>query len=400
MAFRHPSTNDPFCMTHLIWKQLPQCAKQQGVRLESPTHFHFIYDRGIPLWAGAPIGWLYANLGGSSIHRGKVDWVGLRSARHLFANGRFPMAAAPEGATNGHNEIISPLEPGIAQLAFWCVEDLKAAGRSETVEIVPIGIQYRYVEPQWDAVASLLAQLEADAGLSQDDPLPPLPFDTVAFGSDRQATLYRRLYRLGGHLLGLMEGFYRQFYNRDLPERSLPQSNAELGDRIQTLLDTALHVAEQYFGVPSKGSVVDRCRRLEQAGWDRIYRQELKQPESISALERGLADRVAEESALRMWHMRLVETFTSVTGQYVLENPSAERFADTTLLIWDMMCRIKGGNPFARPQLGSQQVRMTVEAPISASDRWEEYCTNRRSAKRAIGELTKDLQGVLEQTIH
>jgi len=54
------------------------------------------------------------------------------------------MTVAPEGATNGHSEIVSPLERGVAQLGFWCVEDLVKAGRSETVYIVPIGgIQYR-----------------------------------------------------------------------------------------------------------------------------------------------------------------------------------------------------------------------------------------------------------------
>ena len=51
MAFRHPSVYDPFCMTHLLWRIVPQVAKQQGVSLQRPIHAHFIYDRGIPLWA-------------------------------------------------------------------------------------------------------------------------------------------------------------------------------------------------------------------------------------------------------------------------------------------------------------------------------------------------------------
>jgi len=169
MAFRHPSVDDPFCMAHLLSSVVPRVAKQQGVALQRPIHAHFIYDRGIPLWAGSQIGWLYSRLGGTPIHRGKVDRMGLRSARNLFVDGKLPMAAAPEGATNGHNEIISPLEPGVAQLGFWCVEDLLKANRPEQVLIVPIGIQYRYVTAPWQQIEQLMSQLEADSGLSVAD---------------------------------------------------------------------------------------------------------------------------------------------------------------------------------------------------------------------------------------
>jgi len=55
-----------------------------------------------------------------------------------------------------------PWNGGVAQLGFWCVEDLVKAGRSETVYIVPIGIQYRYV-PSWRKLD--LQSIEADSGL-------------------------------------------------------------------------------------------------------------------------------------------------------------------------------------------------------------------------------------------
>ncbi len=398
LAFRHPSIDDPLCMAYLLSRIVPQVARQQQIALQKPIHSHFIYDRGIPLWAGKRQGWLYSRLGGTPIHRGKVDRIGLRSARNLFANGSLPIAAAPEGATNGHNEIISPLEPGVAQLGFWCVEDLLKAGRSEQVFILPIGIQYRYVEPPWKALEKLLTQLEADSGLEEE-----------ARGEE---SLYRRLYRLGEHLLSLMEEFYTQFYHQpiastkkstvaieDTLESKLPRSSQEFATRLQALLDTALQVAEQYFGIVPKGNLSDRCRRVEQAGWDYIYREDIKDIEALSPLERGLSSRIAEEANLRMWHMRLVESFVAVTGNYVLENPTVERFAETTLLMWDMITRIKGGNPFQRPRLGKQSVQMTVGEPISVSDRWDTYQASRRSAKLAVAELTHELQTALEKMI-
>jgi hypothetical protein len=395
LAFRHPSTLDPLCLAYLLWKLLPQAAQQAGISLKSPVHAHFLYDRGIPLWAGDWLGWLASRLGGTSIQRGKLDTLGLRSARQLLANSPFPLAAAPEGGTNGHSEIISPLEPGIAQLSFWCVEDLQKAHRHEEVLIVPIGIRYRYVTPPWLEIAQLLTQLEQDSGLvsRQEEKVTA----TQELSSE---ALYPRLYRLGEHLLWLMEDFYRQFYHQTLV--TIPQSpvveaesdklNGHFSARLQNLLDVALRVAEDYFKIEPKGNFIDRCRRLEQAGWDCIYREELKPSHPLAPVERGLANLVAEEADLRLWHMRLVERFVAVTGYYVKDNPTAERFAETTLLVWDLVSRLKGEN-VAKPQLGRQRVNLAIGQPLSVSQRWTDYRANRR---QAVAKLTQDLQKTME----
>ncbi|HAZ43635.1 MAG TPA: glycerol acyltransferase [Cyanobacteria bacterium UBA11369] len=397
MAFRHPSGDDPFSLMHLLWNLVPRVAKQKQIPLNYPVHAHFIYDRGIPLWAGSIVEWLYPRLGGTPILRGKVDRLGLRWARELFANGNLPMMAAPEGATNGHNEVVSPLEPGICQLGFWCVEDILKAGRSEQVLIVPVGIKYQYIHDPWDALDKLLSQLEIDSGLPVED--VNLSEETP---KSHHHLRYRRLFRLSAHLLTRVEEFYTRFYHQSLPIAStsnrfaLPTTNEELVTRLRSLLDVALKVAEQAFNLQPKGSLIDRCRRLEQAGWDWIFREDIKNIDALPPLERGLADRIAEEASLRMWHMRLVESFVAVTGRYVIEKQTPERFAETTLLIWDTMTKIKGGNAFKRPKLGKQRVCLSVGEPISISQRWDAYKSNRR---QAVAELTKDLQTALEKMI-
>jgi 1-acyl-sn-glycerol-3-phosphate acyltransferase len=381
IAFRHPSSDDPCCLMYLTHYLLPRTARHQKIRLSSPTHSHFMYDRGIPLWAGSTVGWIYSKLGGTPIHRGKLDRVGLRAARDILANGKFPLMAAPEGATNGHNEIVSPLEPGIAQMGFWCVEDLQKADRTEEVIIVPVGIQYRYINRNWTPVDRLLHELETDVGIKPEHP-------------DR----YARLYAIAEHMLTVMESFYTKFYHQDLPLYDHAEPNARLSLRLKVLMDAALTVAEQYFNIQPKGSVIDRCRRLEQAAWDLIFREDLKLGE-LSPVDRGLADRVAEEASLRIWHMRLVESFVAVTGRYVVEKPSLDRFAETTLLLWDMITRIKGGNAFKRPKLGKQSVLITVGDPISVSDRASATKGDRRATKQAVADLTQDLQAAMEKMI-
>jgi 1-acyl-sn-glycerol-3-phosphate acyltransferase len=390
LAFRHPSPDDGFAMMHLLSQALPKAAKKQRVKLNIPPHAHFIYDRGVPIWAGKLISWLAPNLGATPIHRGKLDRVGLKSIRNLLFQGKLPLAIAPEGATNGHNELMSPLEPGVIQMGFWCIEDLQAAGQPQEVWILPIGIQYRYQDQPWIAIDRLLQELELDCGLA-----------TLA--GNTTEVRYQRLYRLSEHILNLMEDFYRRCYQQNFPgsvPSQSPTNAAEFNERLQTLLDRALQVAEQYFGVQAKGTVIDRCRKLEQAGWDRIYREDINNPGQLSPLERGLADRVAAEASLRMWHMRLVEGFVAVTGSYVSAVPSPDRFAETSLILWDVIHKIKGDHAnHQRPYLGDRRATMTVGEAISVSAKWSQYSSSRTEAKQTLAELTEQLQNALQATI-
>jgi 1-acyl-sn-glycerol-3-phosphate acyltransferase len=399
MAFRHVEVDDPLSGMYLLSRAVPKVARQRGISLQYPIHTHFLYERGMPLWAGAWLGWLLSRLGGIPIHRGKhLDWTGLRTARDLLANGKLPMTVAPEGGTNGHSEIVSPLEPGVAQLGFWCVEDLVKAGRSEAVYIVPIGIQYRYVKPPWRQLDWLLSQLEADSGL-------PVQRIEQSATPGWEKVYYQRLFRLGEHLLSKMEQFYTRFYHQTIPAPNLPATdesatpNQMLAARLQALLHTALHVTEDYFGLQAQGSLIERCRRLEEAGWTYIYREDLQDGKALSPLDQGLADWIAEEASLRMLHMRLVESFVAVTGTYVLEKPTVERFAETALLMFDMLARIKGDKLPHRPRLGQRSVQITVGEPISVTDRWPTYQTSRKAARKASADLTQDLQVALEKMI-
>ncbi|MEH2410615.1 1-acyl-sn-glycerol-3-phosphate acyltransferase [Nostoc sp.] len=393
LAFRHPKTDDPFCLSYLFSQLVPKVARSQGIALEYPIHAHFIYDRGIPLWAGSYVGWIASRLGATPIQRGKADWTGLRSARDLFANGKFPMAAAPEGATNGLSENISPLEPGIAQLGFWCAEDLQKAGRDQQVLIVPVGIKYSYVDAPWDAIANLLSELETASGL----PVNPPELASVE-------SLYPRLLTLAEHLLSLMEEFYIRFYHQKLADAKIvngqmPDRNEALAVRLQALLNAALLISEQYFNLQPKGNFSDRCRRVEQAGWNYIFREEFKDVKGVSAVEKALGDRVAEETNARMWHMRLVESFVAVSGNYIRENPTVERFAETILILWQMIAKIKGDKALQRPQLGKQKVKITVGKPISISERYPTYQGNRLAARQAVADVTNDLQHAMEGLI-
>ena len=293
LAFRHPSLDDPAVLAHLLWVDLARAGtpghdSERRRRFQPRPHAQFLYDRGIPLWAGGAVGWLLSHLGGCSIQRSKLDLPALRTARALLLDGPHPFAVAPEGATNGHNEVISPLEPGVAQLALWTADDLEKAGRPEATTLLPIGLQYRFTVPVWPAIERLLRELEVEVGL------PP-----AADRSLDPQRLYGRLFALAEVILSRMERFYRDAYHQPLPRapvapertplerlpsaqaggvmsqdpaRCRPEgygpadadsppaeaptdSNAELGARLGKLMEAALQVAERALAVEGRGDV-------------------------------------------------------------------------------------------------------------------------------------------------
>jgi hypothetical protein len=360
------------------------------------------------LWAGATVGWLLSHLGGCSIQRSKLDLPALRTARALLLDGPYPFAVAPEGATNGHNEAISPLEPGVAQLALWTADDLEKAGRSEATTLLPIGLQYSFTAPVWPAIERLLRELEVEVGL------PPAPDRSL-----EPQRLYGRLYSLAAVILTRMESFYRDAYHQPLPKvpETTPSSgnasqepagpapqrsvapasnNSDFGARLSRLMEAALQVAEGALAVEGRGDVNERCRRLEQAGWDRLYPSGGSGAPAASALERGLASRLAEQTAQQLWHMRLVESFVAVSGSYVKDDPSQERFADTLLILWDTLCRIRGGNPERRPRLGNRRAQIRIGDAMEIGPRLAAYRADRRGA---VAALTADLQQEMEGLI-
>ncbi|NJL10968.1 MAG: 1-acyl-sn-glycerol-3-phosphate acyltransferase [Calothrix sp. SM1_7_51] len=394
MAFRHPEVDDPLTMLHLVSRAVPSSARKLSINLRYPIHSHFMYERGMTIWAGNWLATYFSHLGGFPIRRGKkVDKTGLKTARSLFANGQFPIAVAPEGATNGHSGIVSTLEPGVAQLGFWCVEDMLKANRSEEVYILPIAIEYSYLNPPWKKLDRLLSKLEIDSGLG----LPE-----VEANGNLEDIYYKRLLRLAEYLLNEMEEFYRRYYHKNIPPITVetnPENNQIITTRLQRLLDTALQVSEEYFNLPSQGTFIERCRRLEEAGWSYIYREDLPDLDSLPKFKRGLADWIASEADLRMRHMRLAETFVAVTEKYIQEKPTPERFCEMTLLIFDMMSRIKDRKLPGRPRLGWRKAKITIGEPLNVSERWSTYQTDRQSARLAVTNLTKDIHRELQKMV-
>ena len=171
----------------------------------------------------------------------------------------------------------------------------------------------------------------------------------------------------------------------------LPTDEAlPLTQRIEIYRLHGLAKAEAHFHLRAGSTLQERCRRIEQAAWDRIYREGLEQ---LSPLDRSLADWEAREADLELTRMRLVEHFTSVSGHYVSDAPDFDRLAEMLLLVEEAIGWIEDRPWAGRPSLGPQRVEFHLAEPLLVADRLDDYRGNRREAvQKLTEELAKRLQ--------
>lgn len=387
LAIRHPSFLDGYSFNYLLSHLMPRLASQQKIRLSPPFYAHFVYEHGLLIWAGRWVGRILSWLGCIPIHRGTFNWREIRAIQDLLVNSYMPVAIAPEGTISPFNESIQFVKPGIGILGFKSLQDLRQAGRQEDILIVPLNVQYRFLHTPWQTISRMLTQLEADWHLQ----VPKTQSTEATFEH-----LYSRLLRLGEHCATQMEQFYQSTYHCQFPSVEAQTPEATLDLRLKTLLDTAIALVEQHFGVVNHGTIRDRILRLEYAAFKQIYREELRHPQKVLPTTRGLLNRQAAEASQQLWHLRLVEIFSSVQADYIRERPNPERFADILLLFWYLTVRLKGDWRYKFPKIDDLEVVLSVGEPLSVSQRWSDYQNNRTQAiKTLIQDIKSSLEGLI-----
>ena len=139
-------------------------------------------------------------------------------------------------------------------------------------------------------------------------------------GLDNSETSSRdRLIQIGMNLLKALEQL----------ERLKPDPAQTFSERIYAYRRHGLAKAEAHFGLRAVGNRQERCRRIDQAAWDRIYREGVDQ---LPPLELSLADWEARGAYLQLTRMPLVEQFTNVSGPYISDRNYFDRFAKLLLL--------------------------------------------------------------------
>jgi len=375
VAFRHAGVEDGPVIFHLMTGIVGCESRRLGMRLRRPPRGYFLYGRDVPNWAGGYLDWFLPLLGAISVVPGRYDSQSIAALRRALTDMPHPIALAPEGQVTYHNERVARLEPGTAQLGFWCLEDLKRQGRGEEVVIVPVCTSYHYRESDRDGLGRLMSRIEAHCGL------PHLE------GSSGEK-LHVRALRALRHLIDTAEEHYTRFYGASFSPPPAEETSASLQERMRKVCETALAVAEDFLNLKAKGDFVKRVFAVRQAGLSRIYRGDIESPDALPAVHRALADRVAIEAWLCLRHMELVDVLEYLRTDYLQPDSGIDRFVEFITNLWDVANRLEGGNISGRINSFRKTVRIIVNEPLRVSPYWVSYRTNRR---RAVADLTAAL---------
>ena len=342
LAFRHIHPDDAQAMFTLLNNRLPAIARRRGVRLRRRPHAHFLYGRGVPLWKGRWLTWLFSRVGGIPVARNALVRNNIDLVRQIIVEGQYPLALAPEAQVTYHNGIVRSLEPGFAQFAVWGLRDTLKRGNAKQIRILPVALHYRYGRKPEEAFRKVITAIEQRSGLRVPKARWDLGFTEV-------------LGFVGGAVLDICEGYYRRVYGL-MPLRAADNSGeteAEYltetpGDftrqRVEALTNAVLGLLERRLPVPGRrGTFLGRILAVRQAGWDWIFRRGVDRPLGESPLQSALEDYTAAETQLLLRHLEVTDVLSYMVPEYALESGDANRAVETALNLHDLLGRLQGG---------------------------------------------------------
>lgn len=235
--------------------------------------------------------WALQSMGVFSVDRDGPDLSAIKTAISLLESGVDPLVMFPEGEIYHHHRRLDPLNEGVASIL------LKVAGRiaeGKKAYLVPVGLRF-FHDPAVEATfVDRLSRLEDRIGWT---PKPKMPVD-------------ERIHRLGSGILALKETEYLGYAGA-----------GDIQSRLSHLCETLLGRVESRYPRDAKAiTPPERVRALRY----RIRRRllDVEKPPTHDEKEMLLDDLDRVFTALQAH---------SYIGDYLLEDPSLDRRAETLL---------------------------------------------------------------------
>jgi len=108
-------------------------------------------------------GWnffLLPEMGCYSVTRGAPDIHAYRTTMQILLENELKLVVFPEGEVSHFNEVVMPLEPGVARISFSALRKLKQEGIDEDITLLPLAIMYDYVDNIQGALEKGLTRIE------------------------------------------------------------------------------------------------------------------------------------------------------------------------------------------------------------------------------------------------
>ena len=334
--------------------------------------FHYLacrenFDALLGLW-----GMIIERLGAYSVVRGTADRESFRMTRDLLAENGGKVVIFPEGEVYSQNDTLLPFQSGVAQLAFWAMDDLRKQGREgETVSLLPVAVRYCFVTDMTVPIDRALTALER-AVLGRES----------ATGS-----AYDRLRGVGIAMLGDLEDEYG--VKVDPAERMRP--GADLTGRMEIMKSLLLDRAAALTGFTftREMTLPERMRAM----MNRVYEVTAEDPHAERTRYR---EQLHREQAARvkplLRDLNRVANWIAVEDNYVRSKPTPERMADNI--------RRLEIEVFGEARLrGPRRAIVRVGAPIDLSQYWDAYRVSRRATvARCTDDLELAVQALLDSS--
>ena len=281
-----------------------------------------------------------------SVDREGTDLHALKQSVGILARGTNPLVIFPEGECYHTNDRVTPFREGPAVIALTAQ---KHAGRQ--VYVVPCATKYRYVRDPTPELEGVMAELE----------------QRLYWPPQINRPLAERVYRFGQGVLALKE----------IEHLGEPQPGP-LPKRLEGLSEHVLGGLERVYGLTANGHTLpERVKCVRRACLERL--------EQV----RGQADRESEV-AIQLDDVFLVVQLFSYPGDYIAEQPTIERLAETV----DKFEEDVLGYPMARGR-GERRAVFQVGEPVDVG----RFAAGTGKPRRAAGPLTNALERSVQALI-
>ena len=278
IAPNHSDHCDPHALIHL--------ARRFNIPL------HFIAAREIFEKKRGLHGAVLQRVGVFSIDREGSDLQAIKTAMRILFEGRFPLVMFPEGEIYHLNEKLTPLNEGAATLALKTAARIKKEKEGTGAFIVPTAMKYRYVDDISTTFGQRLARLE----------------DRISWAPQDDLETVDRIYKFGEAALSLKE---KEFLDRTL--------DGGLDERLHQFREMLVAAEEtRYFPKTEEGEHPARIRRV---------RGKIR---NILLDEKTPPDETTRKQCYRsLDNLYMAIQLYSYPGQYLREDPSMDRIAET-----------------------------------------------------------------------
>lgn len=311
--------------------------------LQAGRPFHFLTAWQVFAMSTPFQRWVMQRHGCFSIDRESADLGAFKRSVEILRSHACPLAIFPEGDIYHTNDRVMPFREGAAAIA------LSAAKRADRpIVAIPAAIRCAYIDDPTDGLLDLMSRLESAVHWR---PRPDLP-------------LTARIYRFAEGMLALKE----------LEYLGQPQTGS-VPERTKSLAHRILEEKERRFGIaPDSASIPERVKELRRQFIQRLERPDLD-AESHGQLKRDMED------------LFLVIQLYSYPGDYVAENPTIERIAETLDKFEEDVLRVTYPNSRGRRRA---TVQFGPPIPISAE----------RNARNSVAMLTTELEQSVQSLLN